>query len=1754
MNKEHPLLSWQFMLLKLAVFGLITIILQQPTGSIKGRLSLEEKGFHVRSYDVRANHMYVTAVGTGKLAQIERGVWVNNDGTFQINQLPKGEYSFKARATGFETLYKYGVFVDDGKVIDLGDHIALSILNPSVTIASNTRVFTTKEAPRFWLSATGANKAVVKIYRFSVLDLVQGHHEKRAKGNSDDDKGVPSGREKAEASQTGLVPTTTLTSLKLNLGTNLELIKEYQSADPLSRLKEKPFMTLKRNLENSSDDWARAEFKLTNDLPQGDYLVTAEVSNPRHEKDWNVFWFSVSDLGLIVKRDETKVLVRAMDLNTLKAKSNADVQILALSNDKARRFVKLGSGESGADGLVSFSLADKNLAVASNSLYVVGSIGQARAYGGVWAQSGARDTDRYKTYFYTERPVYRLGQTVFFKTITRELKEGELKTPQPGLTISAEVQGPDDNKIWKKDFTSNNHGSFAGTFDIPAEGKTGAYQILLTYPDGSSDYKAFEVAEYRKPEYEVTVTPLTPRVVAGQKIKALIKARYYFGGAVSNAVVKYSIYSSTDWDARWRLMPRPEWLSYFDDWESEDEVSYSSYGGDFISDGSTQTDQNGEAIVEIETKRPEVNWDTPTSYDYTDKRYKIQAEVTDLSRMSVIGSGTCSVTMGDFELFLENASYVAKAGEALTSQLTVVDHAGKPVANQKVNAALCRWPWNSTTHEYRPREVISQLDIVTDAAGKALVKFDTEKSFASDTYYMTASATDAGRHDVFTETSVWMASDVLPSDQFENGGQEALTIKFDKPAYKVGESARVAITAPVKGNEGLDALISIEGDTLKKYWTIPLDQSTKLIEVPVKPEYEPNVFVAVTFVGAKHVLHQQSKSLRVSPQEHFLALSVKADKEKYHPGETAEFKITASLPSGVPAPDTELSFGLVDESIYAIRPDATQDIVKFFYSQRANAVATICTFPEEYSGGPDKIEPRVRKDFRDTAVWLPELKTDAKGIAIARVKLPDNLTTWRATVRACTLGNNFGSAIEKIVSTQDLIVRLATPRFFTVGDQGCVAAIVQNYTKNKQVVKLSLSLAGGINTKEPLVQKLTVVEGASVRYTWPVKLTGAGEVTLGVKAVGQTAGDAMEKKLMVVPLGIPAFSATSGVLYGAAETRTISLQEGPNAVPGSAQYKLTIAPTSIGPVLGNFDTLIDYPYGCTEQTMSRLVPSVVALTLYKKLRLPIASEQAKIFKRVYKMSMEKLESYQHDDGGWGWWQTDESNIYLTSLVLTGFKDLERVGYSVDHERQKKAVAWLKTNYVLLCKQLKDPKREKYDYEDCERDIDLANACYVLSIYGEKPDKQVTQYLTGRLKQLPPEALSYLSMALQSSGVGEQADRVYKQLLAVANRTDKMIDWEPNRALLNRIGFPLRYGVYSYRFTGVESTALALRAVLHIDGKNLDLIESIKNWILSQREKDGWGNTKTTAQVFMALLEEQLAFSTDAAQSPSVRVSEDGQLIKELHWVESELYGPETVMKPRETTRDNPNSFAPNTNISASGVPLSPLGARASRPPDKATPYEPILNVVQALAPWKSGTPTNITLTKEGPGRIFYSSLLTYQRQLQPGENAPGMAIPQGLSLERSFSRIGLAATTSDGKLHFRATKLSENTVDAGETILMKVKLTSPISLPYVLMECALPSGGEVVDDQSKSSNLDSSSDDKSTFAGDWREVWWSHQDVLDDRIVFFVTNLPSGVSEFPVLVRMEMPGTFQMNPVKLEGMYTNKVRAYSPPTQIKVVE
>ena len=148
-----------------------------------------------------------------------------------------------------------------------------------------------------------------------------------------------------------------------------------------------------------------------------------------------------------------------------------------------------------------------------------------------------------KGYIYTDRPVYRPTHKVNFKGIVRRVETNGAYKPVSANTVNVTIEDPNSANIFTEDLPISPRGTFNGEIDIAEEAPLGTYRIAAEV-DGGSASGNFEVAEYKKPEYKVTVSAPGKFVQTGQKTNFSVDARYFFGAPVANAEVKYYIYRS----------------------------------------------------------------------------------------------------------------------------------------------------------------------------------------------------------------------------------------------------------------------------------------------------------------------------------------------------------------------------------------------------------------------------------------------------------------------------------------------------------------------------------------------------------------------------------------------------------------------------------------------------------------------------------------------------------------------------------------------------------------------------------------------------------------------------------------------------------------------------------------------------------------------------------------------------------------------------------------------------------------------------------------------------------------------------------------------------------------------------------------------------------------------------------------------------------------------------------------------------------
>ena len=1119
----------------------------------------------------------------------------------------------------------------------------------------------------------------------------------------------------------------------------------------------------------------------------------------------------VSELALVTKAAPGQLLAYSVERRGGNPVAGTQVDVWA-----SRK--KLASTQTDSQGLSLISLTTD----AAQDIRIIATRGADVAIVAPYYMSISSDPDQdWAGYVYTDRPVYRPGHSVHFKGILRAHSGEKYRVPS-GESVQIAVQDPTGKQVYQSNATISTFGSVHGDLTLDAAAALGYYSISIS-AKGTSRYSmngGFQVEEYKKPEYEVRVTPDKPRLLEGDKITATIEAKYFFGEPVAGAQVKYVVHRS------------PYWPPYFDfdspdsddaqmDSSDEDGGREYDYGGEQLSEQTGKLDANGRLQITI-----------PTQLDphKQDMRYRVEARVTDESRREIAGFNSVIATYGSFRIGVNAEKYMYQPGETIKLTVTAKDYDGNPITT----------PFHVELDQYRYRSgnrTITSQDGQTGSDGTGTIQLTSRES-GSLTVKVSA-RTPEGR-DIEGETWLWVPG----------GGQEGwqenkqVQIIPDKKSYKVGDTAHVAVVTNVPDAQ---VLITTEGRTIQSKQVLKAKSSTLMVSIPIRSENQPNVFVSAAFVR-DNTLYTGSKNLKVPADQQKLSITIEPSQPQFQPGQAASYNITARDASGNPV-SGEFSIGVVDEAIYSVEPDNTQDIQQFFYGNIGNRVGTESSLQFYFAGEAGNkpmilarengkhprlaqlkpseplVQPKVRKLFPDTALWLAEVRTDQNGRAQAQLIFPDSLTTWRATVRGATVDTKVGSAVNRVIVRKNVMVRLAVPRFFRQGDDVTVSSIVHNYLTSDKNVQMSLDVKG-LTQQESGPQQVSVASKADARVDWHVHAQNVRESDLLAKALTNQESDAMELTLPVIPFGVKLSDSKSGAVDGPSgqAQATVNLPGDPTTAAPS--LSVSISPSIAGSIFGALDYLTSYPYGCTEQTMSGFLPDVVVARAMKDLKLESTIDTPELEKKI-SAGLDRLYDFQHDDGGWGWWKEDQSYVFMTAYVVSGLAQAKAAGYEV------KAAA-VSNGTKFLSRQLQQ-------YPNMRPDL-RAYVVYAL-VAGEAGDSKMLDDAYSRRSDMSTTGLAMLGLAMNA--LGDKRDR------EIAALVEKQAIVEENEA---RWPSDYDYLMEFYIDDSVESTAYALRLLSKVSPTS-PLLPKAAAWLVNHR--DGgyyWLSTKQTAMVVFGLLE------------------------------------------------------------------------------------------------------------------------------------------------------------------------------------------------------------------------------------------------------------------------------------------------------------
>jgi hypothetical protein len=1128
----------------------------------------------------------------------------------------------------------------------------------------------------------------------------------------------------------------------------------------------------------------------------------------------------VSDLGVITKTAPGQVLAFAADRQSGVPVAGADVRVWTDKKEDARL-------KTDTNGLAETTLPEAQY----NDVRVVAMHGDDTAVVMPYSYNLSSDpTQDWTGYVYTDRPVYRPGDTTHFKTILR-LRDGLQYRVPAGQSVQVQIEDPASKVVLQTNYSVSSFGTLHGDLALPATAALGYYSIQINTA-GGVNYPisgGFYVEDYKKPEYSVKVTPSTPRVLQGGSITATIEADYYYGEPVAGAAVTYVVHTSTYYSP---FMDRDE----DDDSDSAQSDSGDSdnndsddqdYSGDEISQQTGQLDANGKLQIKI-----------PTSVDknHNDMVYRIEARVTDAANREIDGHNSVIATYGSFQVGISPESYVFKAGDAIRATAVAKDYEGNPIQTA-VHVELLQQ--NYATPQQRAVIVASQ-DAQTGADGTAAVSFTAKDP---GDFVLRVSARTPENRTVTDDSWVWITG---TAENWWGGDSKGFQIIPDKKSYNLGDTAHLLVLTGVPDSY---LLVTKEGKTVQGQWIVHATSSSATVDVHLEPAQQPNVYISIAFFHG-NTLYQTSKNLKVPAIQQKLQVAIQPSATQFEPGQKAMYTIVAHDADGKPV-SGEFSLGIVDEAIYAIHPDASGDISNAFYGTVYDNVSMDSSLNFYFSGEAGAkemflanlqanrsrplaqlkptqtlVQPKVRKLFPDTALWMADIDTDATGHATAQLAFPDSLTSWRATVRGVTVDTKVGSATNNVIVRKNLIVRLAVPRFFRQGDEVVISAIVDNYLPTAKMATVSLDLKG-LDVLSGATSQVQIASNGEAKLDWRVRAQSVPSADITAKALTDQESDAMEITLPILPVGVKQTDAKSGSLAASEqdETTTVTLPGDPaQAAPA---LDIALSPSIAGSIFSALDYLTSYPYGCTEQTMSSFLPDIVVAQAMKDLQLKTTVDTPDLEQKI-QAGMARLKDFQHADGGWGWWKDDDSLVFMTAYVVSGYGQAHAAGYDVDSDSLANAEGYLHSSLQ--------------NYPNMRADL-RAYVVYALELNGAASSDELAAAWDAR-GSMTTQGLSMLGLAFQGTGDSAKALEMATKVESLATVDSQNAHWASDYDSF--MEFEIE--------DSAETTAYAVR-LLSLAKPTSALLPKAAFWLVNNR--DGgyfWDSTKQTAMVIFGLTE------------------------------------------------------------------------------------------------------------------------------------------------------------------------------------------------------------------------------------------------------------------------------------------------------------
>ncbi|MGE0400680.1 MAG: alpha-2-macroglobulin [Kofleriaceae bacterium] len=1251
----------------------------------------------------------------------------------------------------------------------------------------------------------------------------------------------------------------------------------------------------------------------------------------------------------------------------------------------------------------------------------------------------------------SDRGLYRPGESVHFKGIAREVANGlppRVPTQGKKSKVAIEVQDSRGQVALTKTTKLSAFGGFAFDMQLGEEAVLGDYYVSATVGDQVFREK-FSVEEFRSATFEVGVKAAQKDPRPGARLTFDVDAKYLFGAPVAQGKVEWSL----------RRRNHPLTFKGYDEYTFSanpfsywwyDECSYSRYGcadyGEFISDGTGQTNAHGK--LQIAARDSATTFDGPIDYILT-------ANVTDSADQTMSKSAIVTAHKTSLYLGMHANEYVQAVAMPFGVNIVALAPDGsRKEAKAKLTFTKvdrdCRWE-QAGARSFMKCDTKDKLaierDITIAGAGS-----HTERIYPTEPgeYVVRVTSKDDRGNEVSAASGIWV---IGKGDAFWSGDEGArMSLVASKPTYKAGDTARLVAQANLKNPM---ALITIERDGIIDAKVKRLASATEGVEIPIQDSWAPNVFASIALVSGRTGDGDKNRpqfkmgmvELKVASEHKQLDVVVSLDNATVRPGDkvTGKIKVTHA---GQPV-KAEVSLSAADEGVLQLISYVTPNPMKTFYASYGLGVDAgtnwnrVARLADPESGDPDEggdggggsDAQRVRSKFVSSAYWAPMLLTDDAGEIAFAFDAPDNLTAFRLMAVAADIGDRFGAGEQRLTVNKPLMAAPALPRFLRPGDAASVGIIVHNRTDRAGTATITAKSSGAWLTSTRQTVQLPANGQTRVRFAAKAAESASASFEFAVAMNSET--DAVR---VTLPIGRPRIfdnRLLAEKTLAAGESWTGSIGAKSDVLPRESYLQVTVDKSGVGELAPSLRALVEYPYGCLEQTMSRFIPLVAARDLANTLDDPsLKGTQATRFIRA---GTAKVIRHQQADGLFSLWPQSQTHPHLAAYALWGLTVAEKAGEKVPADVFDRGIAalqsWANTNGAI---------------EPNGQGATLAMSAYVMAMRG-KPDASLNARLYAIRTGLPKWGQAFLLRALHL-GKADKAQVDEMEKVIASNITVK-----DGKAIVRESFAGEEYEMYMT--SDVRATAMTLAALLEVNPTSA-LIGPLVQGLKSERTKVGtWVSTQENLWSLVALAE----YGRRGAQGSTTTTV---------------TVGGKRVMKQKIT----------GAQVTSVKVPLSATSG------------------------------DDIAVTTDNGGVV---SVRVVEARVDPG-----MAMSNGFTITRKYMDASGAEKTS---------------FKAGDLVRVELSIVAAQDRKWIALVDPIPAGFEILNPK-LASGAGGTATPTNTRGAWWNSMTWDHQEMRDDRMLWFADDMRSGNYTLAYQARATIDGTFNVLPATIEAMYAPDVR------------